>query len=114
MSKQENEEVISQEDATKFLAVGHKVFVRNQESEAVAEARRILSERKGSSFLGKSPVYGEGVIVAIRVWHDLDTLFEKPHRAVPVFDVQGEGWKLSNLKIDDLELLKENIEPIGQ
>lgn len=69
---------VPQEDSNKILAVGQKV-----------------------RYEGK-----EAVIVSIRVWHDLGTLVGPPHRAVPAFDLQGDGWSVMNIKLDELELWK--------
>lgn len=63
------------------------------------DANRILSVGQKVRFEGK-----EAVIESIRVWHDLGTLLGPPHRAVPVFDLQGEGWGAGNIKLDELEL----------
>jgi len=71
---------VSQEDSDKILAVGQKVRYRYEDKEAV--------------------------IVAIRVWHDLGTFVGPPHRAIPVFDLQGDGWGVMNIKLEDLELWK--------
>ena len=67
---------VPQQDAYKILAVGQKV-----------------------RYEGK-----EAVIDGIRVWHDLGTYVGAPHRAVPVFDLQGDGWHVMNIRLDELEL----------
>jgi len=67
---------VPQEDSHKILAVGQKVFYEGKEA----------------------------VIVSIRVWHDLGTLIGPPHRAVPVFDLQGEGFSVMNIKLDELKV----------
>lgn len=69
---------LPQEDAAKVLAVGHKVMLK-----------------EGLTV---------GTITAIRVWHDMDTLLGPPYRGVPIFDIQGEGWKVTNAKLEDLVL----------
>jgi len=78
-------EIIPQEDSDHILAVGHTVKYRGQKC----------------------------VITSIRVWHDMGTMFGRPFRAEPVFDVKGfkkgalmehpviEG---SDIRIDDLDL----------
>ncbi|MBA7623090.1 hypothetical protein ES703_30482 [subsurface metagenome] len=67
---------MEQDASRKVLAVGHKVL-----------------------FEGK-----EATITSIRVWHDLDTLLGPPQHAIPVFDLQGEGWHIMNVKIDEIGL----------
>ena len=67
---------VDQDDSVRVLTVGHRVVTAK----------------------------GMGTITAIRVWHDLATLLGGPARALPVFDVRGEGWKEINSKIDDLKL----------
>ena len=81
---------LEQEGASKVLAVGVKVQLRQ------------CPETWRSSV---------GIIVAIRVWHDMATLLGPPYRAVPVFDVQGEGWNIMNIKIDELLLWEEPALP---
>lgn len=77
---------LEQGNASKVLAVGIKVMLR-QYPETWRDS--------------------VGTIVAIRVWHDMATLLGPPYRAVPVFDLQGEGWNVVNIKIDDLMLWEE-------
>lgn len=67
---------IPQEESSIVLAVGHKVRYEGKEC----------------------------VITSIRVWHDLATLLDPPHRVVPIFDVYGEGWSAINLRIDELQM----------
>ena len=76
---------LPQEDSAKVLAVGHKVMLRETPS------------------AWPSPV---GTITAIRVWHDMDTLLGGPYRGVPVFDIQGDGWSVMNVKLDELMLYR--------
>ena len=68
-------EIIPQEDSDHILAVGHTVMYRGQKC----------------------------VITSIRVWHDMGTMFGRPFRAEPVFDVKGEV-EGSDIQIDDLDL----------
>lgn len=78
--------VLPQEDSAKVLAVGHKVMLRETPS------------------AWPSPV---GTITAIRVWHDMDTLLGGPYRGVPIFDIQGDDWSATNVKLDRLMLWRE-------
>lgn len=69
---------IPQEESSVVLAVGQKVRLDGKEC----------------------------VITSIRVWHDLATYLGAPHRALPVFDVKGQGWSQMNVRIDELALWK--------
>jgi len=70
------DKVIPQEDADHILAVGHKVMFQGEEC----------------------------VITSIRVWHDMGTMFGRPFRAEPVFDVKGKVAEGRDIEIDDLDL----------
>lgn len=69
------------------------------------ESDKILAVGQKMRYEGK-----EAVITGIRVWHDLGTLIGPPHRAVPVFDLKGDGWSVMNIKLDALELWKPSPE----
>jgi len=64
---------LPQKDSHKMLAVGHKMRYQGREV----------------------------VIARIRVVHDLGTLLDPPHRAEPLFDLQGNGFYFAGIRITD-------------